>query len=198
MRAVSSAMPNGLPIWWSAPRSSLHDVVMQNQTTGAVDFLQFNGTQLVGSFMTSQSFAPPTLGVIAVNTGDGLLSSTAAHDHRNQRPFVCRLVCKIGARLKAGISLYRWRMGWDSNPREACTPAGFQDRCLKPLGHPSNLLIYIQFYRFRHQHTRRRYPNCYRISIRLAHFSAPERRIDDEPAAGGIGWQRRRVARREG
>ena len=28
-------------------------------------------------------------------------------------------------------------MGWDSNPREACTPAGFQDRCLKPLGHPS-------------------------------------------------------------
>src|SRR6185312_15836061 len=30
-----------------------------------------------------------------------------------------------------------WRMGWDSNPRGACTPAGFQDRCLKPLGHPS-------------------------------------------------------------
>ena len=28
-------------------------------------------------------------------------------------------------------------MGWDSNPRGACTPAGFQDRCLKPLGHPS-------------------------------------------------------------
>ncbi len=30
-----------------------------------------------------------------------------------------------------------WRMGWDSNPRDACTPAGFQDRCLQPLGHPS-------------------------------------------------------------
>ncbi len=28
-------------------------------------------------------------------------------------------------------------MGWDSNPRDACTPGGFQDRCLKPLGHPS-------------------------------------------------------------
>src|SRR3990167_1841194 len=28
-------------------------------------------------------------------------------------------------------------MGWDSNPRWACTHAGFQDRCLKPLGHPS-------------------------------------------------------------
>jgi site-specific DNA recombinase len=34
-------------------------------------------------------------------------------------------------------SVLKWRMGWDSNPREACTPAGFQDRCLKPLGHPS-------------------------------------------------------------
>ena len=30
-----------------------------------------------------------------------------------------------------------WRMGWDSNPRDGLPPAGFQDRCLKPLGHPS-------------------------------------------------------------
>ncbi len=30
-----------------------------------------------------------------------------------------------------------WRMGWDSNPRRACTLGGFQDRCLQPLGHPS-------------------------------------------------------------
>ena len=30
-----------------------------------------------------------------------------------------------------------WRMGWDSNPRWAFTHGGFQDRCLKPLGHPS-------------------------------------------------------------
>ena len=28
-------------------------------------------------------------------------------------------------------------MGWDLNPRDACAPAGFQDRCLQPLGHPS-------------------------------------------------------------
>src|ERR1700675_4714322 len=28
-------------------------------------------------------------------------------------------------------------MGWDSNPRRTCAPAGFQDRCLQPLGHPS-------------------------------------------------------------
>jgi hypothetical protein len=30
-----------------------------------------------------------------------------------------------------------WRTGWDSNPRNACTFGGFQDRCLKPLGHLS-------------------------------------------------------------
>src|SRR5690606_33078403 len=31
----------------------------------------------------------------------------------------------------------KWRMGWDSNPRRHHCLAGFQDRCLKPLGHPS-------------------------------------------------------------
>jgi hypothetical protein len=31
-----------------------------------------------------------------------------------------------------------WRKGWDSNPRYPCRHAGFQDRCLKPLGHPSS------------------------------------------------------------
>ncbi len=31
----------------------------------------------------------------------------------------------------------KWRTGWDSNPRNAFTFGGFQDRCLKPLGHPS-------------------------------------------------------------
>ena len=30
-------------------------------------------------------------------------------------------------------------MGWDSNPRYPCGHAGFQDRCLKPLGHPSGI-----------------------------------------------------------
>ena len=34
-------------------------------------------------------------------------------------------------------SVPRWRRGWDSNPRGACTPAGFQDRCIRPLCHPS-------------------------------------------------------------
>src|ERR1051325_7947254 len=31
----------------------------------------------------------------------------------------------------------RWRRGWDSNPRYPRRYGGFQDRCLKPLGHPS-------------------------------------------------------------
>src|SRR6266849_1988164 len=35
----------------------------------------------------------------------------------------------------------RWRKGWDSNPRYPCRHAGFQDRCLKPLGHPSKPLL---------------------------------------------------------
>ena len=29
------------------------------------------------------------------------------------------------------------RTGWDSNPRAAFTTAGFQDRCIRPLCHPS-------------------------------------------------------------
>ena len=43
--------------------------------------------------------------------------------------------------FKAGIGVpgfvRKWRTGWDSNPRWACTHGGFQDRCLKPLGHLS-------------------------------------------------------------
>ena len=38
-----------------------------------------------------------------------------------------------------------WRREWDSNPRWTCAHAGFQDRCLKPLGHPSNSLSYLAF-----------------------------------------------------
>src|SRR6266403_5752632 len=38
-----------------------------------------------------------------------------------------------------------WRKGWDSNPRYPCRHAGFQDRCLKPLGHPSVFGISIAY-----------------------------------------------------
>jgi hypothetical protein len=41
-----------------------------------------------------------------------------------------------------------WRRGWDLNPRGALTPAGFQDRCIQPLCHPSGTkLRNIQYLR---------------------------------------------------
>jgi hypothetical protein len=40
-----------------------------------------------------------------------------------------------------------WRKGWDSNPRYPCRHAGFQDRCLKPLGHPSKPLLSFSYLR---------------------------------------------------
>ena len=43
-----------------------------------------------------------------------------------------------GKPMCQGRTIENWRKGWDSNPRWACTHAGFQDRCLKPLGHPSS------------------------------------------------------------
>ena len=55
-----------------------------------------------------------------------LLGQKLGHDDR-PRNFRCNSVAY-------GLD---WRKGWDSNPREALTSAGFQDRCLKPLGHPS-------------------------------------------------------------
>ena len=42
-----------------------------------------------------------------------------------------------------GVRIYvpGWRAGWDSNPRRACTLAGFQDRCIQPLCHlPGGIL----------------------------------------------------------
>jgi hypothetical protein len=54
-------------------------------------------------------------------------------------------LCLDGANYKQKQHLEGplWRKGWDSNPRWACTHGGFQDRCLKPLGHPSKLLILL-------------------------------------------------------
>ena len=45
--------------------------------------------------------------------------------------------CKGFGTVWDGLSRARWRRGWDSNPRYARAHAGFQDRCLKPLGHLS-------------------------------------------------------------
>ena len=37
------------------------------------------------------------------------------------------------------LKICAWRRGWDSNPRTPYGVSGFQDRRLKPLGHPSNV-----------------------------------------------------------
>jgi hypothetical protein len=50
-------------------------------------------------------------------------------------------------------------MGRDSNPRDACASAGFQDRCLQPLGHPSSRS-------FQGQH----FANCNRIATGCSYF----------------------------
>jgi hypothetical protein len=40
--------------------------------------------------------------------------------------------------LKQRLESINWWKGWDSNPRKSFDFAGFQDQCLKPLGHPSS------------------------------------------------------------
>src|SRR6516164_4429843 len=70
-----------------------------------------------------------------------------------------------------------WRMGWDSNPRYPCGHAGFQDRCLKPLGHPSKLSITLVFFVAIASIRGLPYRSCDRPSSAAAlgtHFSAPK------------------------
>jgi hypothetical protein len=59
-------------------------------------------------------------------THDNLWSALWGAVDRRTLPFVKTMAC-----------YNTWRKGWDSNPRESCPSGGFQDRCLKPLGHPS-------------------------------------------------------------
>jgi site-specific DNA recombinase len=42
-----------------------------------------------------------------------------------------------GGANRAPTQGLKWRKRWDSNPRWSRPHGGFQDRCLKPLGHPS-------------------------------------------------------------
>ncbi len=77
-------------------------------------------------------------------------------------------------------------MGWDSNPRGTCAPAGFQDRCLKPLGHPSNKLISIVVFPIRSGRKRALLPKLLpNLSAggRYPRYSRPKRSVD---LGGGI------------
>lgn len=61
--------------------------------------------------------------------------------HQREQGTLLRTLVAAKGRKSAGVDvpgfIPKWRMGWDSNPRNAHTFAGFQDRCLQPLGHPS-------------------------------------------------------------
>ena len=62
---------------------------------------------------------------------------------------LCQLrlqVMRIAA-VKDRYELLYWRKRWDSNPRTGLPVAGFQDRCLQPLGHAS-VLQYPNFTNF--------------------------------------------------
>ena len=85
-----------------------------------------------------------------------------------------------------------WRMGWDSNPRGTCAPAGFQDRCLRPLGHPS-AARYHQSACLRSSRKRHRSASwpigallCYRAREAAP---APERITILELAGGARAWR---------
>jgi hypothetical protein len=68
-------------------------------------------------------------------------------------------------------------MGRDSNPRDACASAGFQDRCLQPLGHPSSRS-------FQGQH----FANCNRIATGCSYFSTPSMALTAASSAPAIRW----------
>jgi hypothetical protein len=81
-------------------------------------------TRKMGTFIffLSRNFQPPS-----ISTSSPRLRRVASFSYRPLTPT---------AEANQSFSEI-WRMGWDSNPRDACTPAGFQDQCLQPLGHPS-------------------------------------------------------------
>jgi len=63
----------------NVPVPAQHDMVMQNQTTGAVDFLEFNGTQLVGSFMKDYGLSGWKIVASGDFNGDGNMDLVAQH-----------------------------------------------------------------------------------------------------------------------
>ena len=55
-----------------------------------------------------------------------------------QRSRLSRLVA-LGEPVPSPVPTFvrKWRSGWDSNPRYTFAYGGFQDHCLRPLGHRS-------------------------------------------------------------
>jgi hypothetical protein len=64
--------------------------------------------------------------------------STSRKGSSSSSPFRRNLILSGPLLAKSPSSgCFYWRKGWDSNPRGACAPAGFQDQCIRPLCHPS-------------------------------------------------------------
>jgi hypothetical protein len=83
-----------------------------------------------------------------------------------------------------------WRKGWDSNPRYPCRHAGFQDRCLKPLGHPSNPLKLFSYYEKARAEKAHLLPFCYPTSperLFMAARSTSSTAAAPSPDAGRLG-----------
>ena len=58
---------------------------------------------------------------------------------RDSSQVLCQAIDKMRSRLPLCTERRTVRRkAWDSNPRRACALAGFQDRCLQPLGQPSD------------------------------------------------------------
>ena len=97
---------------------------------------RLNGGGIVPFVIGSDCPRPSRLFLLAISIGYRHLSS---------------LIIPFASRFYWGMKNYKkvqfidlklffdeiWRRGWDSNPRYSRLHAGFQDRCLKPLGHPS-------------------------------------------------------------
>ena len=80
--------------------------------------------------------------------------------------------------------MFRWRRRWDSNPRYGLPYAGFQDRCLKPLGHSSNALTGLHIWNRGIPENRRLRTICCRNAVRVGFYSPFRRRVN---VLGGIG-----------
>ena len=122
-RCPLNATPTRLVMVWSSRRSSRSSARRVSSQTRCRGW--------------SAARRPVDVGA-APRAGRGVSRFTSSAIHHQPRGIVGRLVGLLGLK-SSKLLIYKpcWRMGWDSNPRSACTLGGFQDRCLKPLGHPS-------------------------------------------------------------
>jgi hypothetical protein len=96
-------------------------------------------TALLARKVTPFSLSPPRCDRTGITSKGGSLSLGAPNAlTRRQIRGISLSTGQDNSTNRSRLTFYdNWRKGWDSNPRYPCRHAGFQDRCLKPLGHPS-------------------------------------------------------------